>query len=913
LRSILRGRDTAAAVAIFIFFWLLYLLTLSPGILFEDSGELALGNFFLGVSHPPGYPLFNLIGKLFQFLPAGEAAFRANMMSAFLGALAVAVLFAAARGFQFSLPAAIIGACACGVSRTIWSQAIIDEVYMLNMLVNAGLLWALAGMVGERLNTRRALAAAALLGLSATNHYVTPAAFLPVMLAVFFSGRGISRFSRTLAVFTGGLMAAASLVCIYAYIPLRAASNPVMNWMNPRTVPLFIDHVRRAQFGQFENQLRFHIPTISKYFSSFIENLSSEFFLPLLFLGIVGAIVIATERRKAFLAFLWLFLVQSLGILMYVRFHADDAGLSVVRVFYIGSYLVVGIMISAGVDALLSRLSQVKLGSILRPGLAAALAALLAIPLYTNFQKNDLSRETRTRQFGIDLFRYLRRDSVLYLQGSQFTSPSIYFRFIQNLRPDVTLIDSSGNLLRDELVDIAGEFEFINIDMVVDSAMKFYAGRNYQAMTYPRPFQGLASNVMMRGPFFYLSDEPGCRPEGWAPDKYGMTPETTRYRDFEIRLLIPILKARKAECHFLEGDFGEGLDEVRDAVDSLKTSAHVRLYAGQLADRYGFDNIANEYYNQALELCPTYTDAMIQKAQLLIEQQGEKPADERSYTAAEELFKKVLDISPGHIQAKLSLANIASRNEDYPAAEKLYKDLIRQYPDSVIVHVNLANLYLNMRRFKEAEIHYEKAVEIDPDSALTVLNFSTYLMNAGKVEKARRLLQNFLIDNPDSAYAHYNLGLAFHSAGNYNVAVEHYRKAVEFAPSMVQAWQNLVLTLEISGRLEESVKTLVRMKKAGIPALERPSEGLWMKLVTEAEDSGETGRLRTVLEQMASSGGDDASLAADLWAKVVYILLETRGLDRAREELLIMNNTGLHSIQNQADTIKGIIEEVEKQ
>lgn len=90
------------AKADWIAFWLTFLATLAvytwtlnPTVSLEDSGELAVAADYLGVPHPPGYPIWTLLGWFFQWVfnfvqyngnpnPAWGVAF----MSAFFGALA---------------------------------------------------------------------------------------------------------------------------------------------------------------------------------------------------------------------------------------------------------------------------------------------------------------------------------------------------------------------------------------------------------------------------------------------------------------------------------------------------------------------------------------------------------------------------------------------------------------------------------------------------------------------------------------------------------------------------------------------------------------------------------------------------------------------------------------------------------
>ncbi|NLF37967.1 DUF2723 domain-containing protein, partial [bacterium] len=65
-----------------------YVYTLQPTVGLEDSGELIAGAYRLGVPHPPGYPLWTIVAKLFTFIPVGDPAWRVNLFSAVCGALA---------------------------------------------------------------------------------------------------------------------------------------------------------------------------------------------------------------------------------------------------------------------------------------------------------------------------------------------------------------------------------------------------------------------------------------------------------------------------------------------------------------------------------------------------------------------------------------------------------------------------------------------------------------------------------------------------------------------------------------------------------------------------------------------------------------------------------------------------------
>ncbi|MEK9150291.1 MAG: DUF2723 domain-containing protein [Candidatus Desantisbacteria bacterium] len=71
-----------------------YLYTLTPTVGFHDSGELITVAYTLGIAHPPGYPLYTLLGKVFcTLIPIGNIAYRMNMESALFASLAVMLVY----------------------------------------------------------------------------------------------------------------------------------------------------------------------------------------------------------------------------------------------------------------------------------------------------------------------------------------------------------------------------------------------------------------------------------------------------------------------------------------------------------------------------------------------------------------------------------------------------------------------------------------------------------------------------------------------------------------------------------------------------------------------------------------------------------------------------------------------------
>ena len=133
-----RSRDGALTIALtlalFIASFALYVRTMAPGLLDGDEGEFQINIYRLGVSHT-GYPIFFLLGKLWTLLvPIGTVATRANLFSAFGGALTIAAIFVFTYFLTRNRWAAVICALLFTASRVEWSQAIIPRPYTLNSL-----------------------------------------------------------------------------------------------------------------------------------------------------------------------------------------------------------------------------------------------------------------------------------------------------------------------------------------------------------------------------------------------------------------------------------------------------------------------------------------------------------------------------------------------------------------------------------------------------------------------------------------------------------------------------------------------------------------------------------------------------------------------------------------------------------
>jgi len=155
-----------------------YLRMMAPGIALEDSGEFATAAVTLSLTHPPGYPLYLMLGKVFTGLPIGSPGFRLAMMSAAAAAMAAAFVYTFTRELVRVRLWAAAAAIAFAFSPALAIQAVLSDKYALNMaLVSAGMLLCIKAWSRGR---ARFAPLALLAGLALSHHmqflYLAPAA-----------------------------------------------------------------------------------------------------------------------------------------------------------------------------------------------------------------------------------------------------------------------------------------------------------------------------------------------------------------------------------------------------------------------------------------------------------------------------------------------------------------------------------------------------------------------------------------------------------------------------------------------------------------------------------------------------------------------------------------------------------------
>lgn len=444
LKYLLKSPHVAAAL-VSVFCFIVYLRTLAPTVGFIDSGELATVACTLGVAHPTGYPLFTLVGWVFSKLPiAAEEIVRLNIMSAFFCTAGLYFFFLlvhelfrimAATGKlikskpQATTPVLMLAASICatmvlGFSETYWSTAVSVEVYSIHVFFLS-----LVTYVFIRANFPDGEAREGWwwlfgfsLGLSFTNH-MTTILLAPGFLFVYFLRQGAradawKRILRLGVPFLAGLS-------LYAYLPIRAAQSPYLNWGNPVELERFLWHLSGKQYSVW---IFSSTEAASRQLSYFINMLPAEFAYIGLAIALVGLVVAWRAERTLALMLLLLFFS--------CLFYSINYDIHDIDSYFLLAYVCVAVWVGIGTMFLLSYFRQ-KDGVIVAAGMV-----LGVIPLAVNYSRCDESTNYLVEDYTQNMIDSLRPGALIFsYQWDYWVSASYYYQKVKGIRPDITVVD----------------------------------------------------------------------------------------------------------------------------------------------------------------------------------------------------------------------------------------------------------------------------------------------------------------------------------------------------------------------------------------------------------------------------------------------------------------------------------------
>lgn len=458
-----------------------YLLTVYPTVQTEDSGELIVSALAPDVAHPPGYPLYTLVGKLFSVIaPFGNPAWRINVMSAAFGAATAHLLYVIIKKRTGNDLIAFGMGLFYAFTNIVWGQSNRAEVYTLNTFALVLIIYLIMRWHDAQPGTGKTMASkknrsarwlfltALTFGLGVGNHHLlllaAPAMGIYVLVKNWKTVINPKIVFGSLALLLLGLS-------VYAYIPIRTFVGPYDN-------PAYIDHsglytwekfigfVNRKIYGGTVNipgdqatqeaaaaQLPAWLVGIKDFFADYggrfvaynaeglpalLKIISSQYlYLPLFF--ILPGLYFLFKKDKTWAAFITLlFFCYTMVLLVFTPINGDtgDYVAFTTEPFMMPALIVLAVIMGEGLAWLHKNITHKKAALVM--SIVCLLPAGLA--LAKNFPLNNESRNYLAYDFNKLALESVPPNGYLLSTGrDNMTFPLYYLRKIENVRPDVEL------------------------------------------------------------------------------------------------------------------------------------------------------------------------------------------------------------------------------------------------------------------------------------------------------------------------------------------------------------------------------------------------------------------------------------------------------------------------------------------
>jgi len=783
--------DAVFAALVFLISFIVYFFTLCPTIFVGDSGELTAAALSLGIAHPPGYPLYVILGKIYSLLMPGEGtAYEINMFSAFCGSLSVFVFYFLMRLLKVSRYVCAASALTFGFLNLFWAEAVVARVYTLSsFLILSSLFYLFRYKVSKNINDLYKYFV--FFGLGLANHtiaVITLASAGLIMLTAkdkrLFHPRVI--MNCCLSVVPG--------LSFYLFLPLRSMTNPAINWGNPGKGMNLLDFILRKEY--WDRVYVENIEDLIEVLVHYIMLIPREF----LYVGVVFLLIglVNLFVKKRVIAFS-LIIVYVMNIFLMIL-HASRADIFYWPRYVIPAFISLCVFFGYGLDYVICRTSFLK-----KLGFSA-----LAFPLvmvYMNYNINDRSRNYMALDYNMHVLNNLPEKANLIAQGDNVLFPLTYLHYVKKMRPDIKMFEMGMNEL---------------------APLEFNPKDNPTYFTHYNEFKGTDLSLVPTGLVY----------KALTPDM--QADMVTDWDKFKIRPMEPDEMNLNYNCRCMLADyyfmvagnlhrenFQKAVPYYEKACRIAYDNDVVHYNLGLVYLREGRFHKAREMFGDVIKIDRKNRKARnyINSIDLAIEEAKAKGKVRVSQGAnfhnlmnkAERAFKvgdlksafkyvnDALNIQPDAVSPLSNLATLYILNGDYENALKQYYKISKLQPDNIVAQKNIA--WLNGVKLFIEQLN----IPVDLTSLTgderkkycgTLLKKSDMLFSEGNVHESIFYLKRAVSVCPQNVDTYKKLSEVYLKLNILSEALSASNKALEIAPDDVEIKESIKKIENIIGYVQ---------------------------------------------------------------------------------------------------------------
>ncbi|OGF46716.1 MAG: hypothetical protein A2231_00785 [Candidatus Firestonebacteria bacterium RIFOXYA2_FULL_40_8] len=825
-----------------------YLLTACPTVYVGDSGEMITAAYYLGIPHPPGYPLFTMVGKLMSTLPLFTIAYRVNLTASLFGALSILCSFLFFRKISFIFfaetrekspvimdLAAFFSSLGVAFSFTFWNQALMTKggLYTLNLLIIIMALHILLRItaVPGQIKLKNFILLGVVCGLGLANHNtMIPLTLIFTLYAAYivFKQDKIKVLTFIPAMFLTSLFSAA---IIYLYLIIRAQAAPVINWGNPSDLENLVRHISRQQYLVVIPGKRTFSQLLVELYGYGLAVFRQNNILYLLFPA--GIYAFWKLSKKYLFLTVTLFLFTSVGFAVFTNFYLNNHDLYILDPFLIPSYFMLSLFSVTGIFFILEKLKSRKLFIYAFIALIAV-CSLLLLPF--NYFKSDKSSNWLAFKYGANLFKTLKKNSTLFTAGDNATFINCYLSRVEKIRPDVKIYDDTGNVFDNIYGNDFHKLEFgsyykrlneTQMNIINEATTPVYCVTGSNLNNAPG-FQMKPDGVLFR-----IVKDSKTKIDVFDISGYDTTAyeDKSFYKDFLNRELISLFYFSMAEIAFDTGnkdsaehyyikseEFGGDMATTQNNLaisyirkliyqKAIKHAKKALEIDPKFADAYNNLGIsyykigdfkkAQEYYLKAIETGPRDT---------YLFNLGQLYRDAKVPDGVIDAYQRALIINPFTPKGNYIVGNAYLDKGDLDKAIEFFLKGLTVEPDSFEIYTNLAVAYDRKNMLAEAKEAFTKAIQLNPKLPEARYGLGSIQQKQKEYGEALKSYSEAVKINQNFAEGWNALGLLLNATGNYKEAVNCFRNLTVLRPKDVEAWNNLGISYGSINQYSEAIR-----------------------------------------------------------------------------------------------------------
>lgn len=598
----------------------------------EDDGLFVLASAFLGTAHSPGYPLFVLLSQVMHMLPVESVALRVHLFGSLTASMGLGLLYyIGRRQLELERVACLLGVVCVAFSTLFWEQALIAEAYQLNGVLFL-LLFVLCTQLGSAASPGKLLVLVTgfILGLSLANHWPLTVLMAPVFFLLAMPALITATKLIPLGFF--GLMLG---LMPYVWMFVGGSDAGFSHMGKFPGISEYIFFVSRDVYADVDLK---QIATINDrilFFRFYIREMADQFSLLALPFVVLGLLSIARRMSPGFVLAVLYSLLFPVVVILLLDFTYTPIEAESMRAYFLTVYLVLGLMLMAGVSQVLGLVLRYPLK------LTIVLGPVFLLIVVLGFQKNrDTAAGSETsvaRVHGEYILSRLPVGANLFVMDSWLMAAIAYSHYVNGVRPDVHLYSEYGTFLPNRLfnyfsMDASGKWQEVERFIRSSDHPTFMLSKpdqmslTYTDLVYAYQVDARGREVEQRDLDFLQSLLQRSPRGGWERLSYeGNANRLSRFvtlADLDEQLFADnfLLNLLAAEQLVLSGSEEVSIDRVERFLaraqslvegESEFDRARLQILKGHLMVRAGRFEIARGFYDLALSKFPVQHSSAI--------------------------------------------------------------------------------------------------------------------------------------------------------------------------------------------------------------------------------------------------------------------------------------------------------------